>query len=416
MNLADLWKTLSERRTRVPTSLAFPLPQAVEIQAEAGYFQVHVSEMYLSFERKLWQQLAPATLCICDFKYGPQATEVRVPFFVSNKMFQGISEGGTEPDKVSIQLRDTRVLGPVPYRGGEVGLFAGLYRTVIADERKALFSVFDKLLGAAQVTAILPYVQMAEKISDELSAMFGMREVQCVVAAREVFRRDMQPLKGTYLALLDCEERDVKELPLQVDNGRLRIGAAAGGAAFDRCDYCLLRLDTSDMRDDVTSLSFHQQWKLARSHLLAGESGPARAALLACQRLIVESDDLTEDHRSKLLEFYQAAFLKEQKRIDAADAGPGMSEGHRGARSFSSAMASLANMSTNKPRLSASLNRIGALVAADSLPAADSELDQAAWASAIAQHLRSAPAAAQAAPAAALADTLATVMVAPATQ
>jgi len=390
MSLADVWDKLMHRRTRSPVSLEFPVDGAPEIEAEAGYFQVRVAEMYLEYERELLQKLAPATLCVCDFKYGAEGKEIQVPFFVSNQMFKGIAEGGGNLDKVRIRLRDTRVLGPVPYRGGEVGLFAGLYRTVIEDERKALFSLFDKLLGATQMNAFAPYVAMAEKISDELSVMLGMDAVQCLVAERQVFRRGTRPLRGGYLALLDCEAAQIGGLQLAVEMGCLRIVEGGASRPFDLCNYCLLQMDTSDTRDDVTTLPFHQKWKEARSSLMAGDGGPARAALLTCQRMLLDSDDLTEDHRNKLLEFYQAAFVKEQQRLEAANGLaqllPG--EGHRGARDAAGEMRVLADLANEKPRLEASIMRIRTLVDADGIPAQAGQGD-GDWEAAIRGYLRS---------------------------
>lgn len=397
MTLIELRDKLLRSRTRNLASLDIPLQGAAPIEAERGYFQIRVAEMYLGYERSLWQKLAPAALCVCDFKYGADGKEVRVPFFVSNRMFEGVAEGGGDLGKVRIRLRDTRVLGPVPFRGGDVGLFAGLYRTVVEDERKALFSLFDKLLGVAHAGSFLPYVQLAEKISDELSTLLGMEAVQCVVAERQVFGQGARPLRSGHLAIFSCEEQRLAGVRLEVDNGSLKIVEGAGSRAFDLCDYCLLRIETSDTRDDVTTLPFHQKWKQARASLLSDQLGPARAALVECQRLLLDSEDLTEDHRNKLLEFYQAAFLQEHKRIEQASAADGVQvrgerKAFKGARGGETAveLLRLAEVASHRPRLVEPVARIQTLVAGQALPrmGAGAAEDDSEWEEAIQRHLR----------------------------
>lgn len=316
----SIWEGLLRKRTRqtVTTSIPPDAAAAPGMASGGGYFQIHLAEMYLQYERALWQTYAPATLVVCDFKYGQ--SDVRVPFFVSTQLLAGIAAANL--DKTRVRFHDTRVLGPVPYVGGQVGVFAGLFRTVIKDQRKALFSVFEKIMGTPIAAGLGPYVQLADKISDELMGMLGMSDVECIVAERNVYGTSVRTLANGYLAILDCEQQALEGRELEIVGGGLHVRTSTGSQPMDLCNYCLLRLETTLTRDDVTTLPFHAKWKEAQAMLLEGKAPEAKSALMECQMALLKSDDLTEDHKYSLIEFYQAAFFKDQQRFAQMAAPP----------------------------------------------------------------------------------------------
>lgn len=330
MLFTDFWDKLQHRPARRLVTRLLPSPDAgPAIESGAGYFQLRLNEMFLRDERQLWREFAPATLFLCEFKYGSREQPVKLPFFVSNQLLEGLSDKA-DLEKTRVKLNDTRVLGPVPYVGTDVAVFAGLFRTVIRDNRKRLFNVFEKLFGAAQASALASSLQLAETLSDELLESLGMSDVECVLAERNVFATLRRPLAGGYLAMLHCDEAVLGGQPLSVVDNTLFVGPEASRKAFDLCDYCLISLETMQTRNDFTTLPFHRFWKEAQMKLLRNQVEEAKAALIECQAAVLASDDLTEDHKSRLLEFYQASFLKEQDRFTGA--GRGVDGDRRGSK------------------------------------------------------------------------------------
>jgi hypothetical protein len=332
--LAELWNALLHRPARKTLSCAIPAERVTGETLQApmdpdnpGYFQVRLAEMFAKDGRVLWKTLTPATLLVCEFKYA--GDEVRSPVFVSNRMLQGADAGGPAVDKTHVRLHDTRIVGPVPYAGGDVAIFAGLFRTQIADHRKSLFNVLEKLFGGAAGGGLGAYLKLADKVSDELLGIFGMKDIECVLAERNVFGTALRPLGDGYFALLDIDERAFDATALHVHGGRLQRRVDGAMLPFDLCDYCLLRIETSATRTDYATLPFHEAFVQARKKLATRKVAEAKLALLDCLSAVEGSRDLSEDHRYRLIEYYQVEFLKARERYALLDAEPA-DEAHRG--------------------------------------------------------------------------------------
>lgn len=399
---SELWDGLMRRPARKTLSLHIPpervldevMPPPADL-ANAGYFQVRLAEMYLRDERKLLRELVPATLLMSEFKYGAQS--VRLPFFVSNQMLQGMDAGGQGLDKIRVRFKDTRVVGPVPYLGDEVALFVGLFSSTIRDNKAALFAVFEKLFGAVDAGTLSSCLKLADKLSDELFKSLGHSDTECVLAERNVYGTARQPLRDGYAAMLNCESRDLDPSTLHVMEGMLHTKQGAKLQPFAQCDYCLVKTETSETRNDYTTLPFHKFWEEARGKLLRRDLAQAKAALIECQQAVLSSCDLTEDHKYRLIEFYQAAFVKDQARFmpdAAAPAGHG-SEITRGSGSSKGAELELKRMRARvkdqrgKPRVLSAMEQIESLVSVKPGGAVDIEALQAPsqWEGDIARHL-----------------------------
>jgi hypothetical protein len=398
--LAELWTVFQQRPTRRWQSVAFPAENGeASLEAGTGYFQVRLAEMYLRYASRLWQTYAPATLFVCDFNYG--TAETRVPFFVSNKLLENAAAGAGAMERANVRFRDTRVIGPIPYLGGDVAIFAGLFRTVLADERKALFSIFEKLFGACCASGLSSYVVLADKLCDELLNTLGMEDVKCLLAERNVFGTSIRPLASGYLALVDAAPAELDARQLSVVDNSLYMSDGAGTRPMEGYDYCLLRLETSGTRDDFTTLPFHRRWKTAQANLLRRRLPEANAALLECQSELLESDDVTETDKYRLVEFYQASFLSDQHRFmgdrPPADGERGVHRGQADGTSVDVALRRLGQAARFKgPAIDASVNRITTLVeSAKVLPkpappivSGQADSRDAAFEQSIQQHLR----------------------------
>jgi hypothetical protein len=312
------WNDLLRRPASRKLSVWFP-PERIEapdyapkaVIANRGYFQVRLAEMFLRYERELWRGFLPATLFLCEFKQ-PQGA-ARVPFFVSNKLVSGL-ELSNGLAKTPIQFRDTRIVGPVPYLGDEVALLVALFRIQVDDWRKSLFSMIEKVLGVVNVGGIAQYAAIADKLSDDILKCLGMAEVECRLAERRVFGDASAPtLVDGYLALLDCPESDtgVRDA-LKVIEGRLHDTRSGKPLPFTECDYCLVRLEQLDTRSDYTSLPFHKIWEKAREQLVRSQTEEARTLLIECARQVLESPELTEEHRYQLVQIYTANFQRDE--------------------------------------------------------------------------------------------------------
>jgi hypothetical protein len=328
------WEAVLHRPARKTLSFAIPPDRVTGESLQSpmdpdnpGYFQVRLAEMFLRDARALWQEVTPATLLLCEFTYADKP--VRSPFFVSNALLQGLDADGQTLDKTHVRFRNTRVVGPVPYAGDEVAVLTGLLRTEIGDYKKSLFSVFEKLFGVVDIGGFGANLKLVDKLTDDLLKICGMKDMKWVLAERNVFGTGPEPLRDAYFAMLDIDERELDRSTLHVVDGQLRHRVGESTRPFDACDYCLLRIETSPTRTDFATLPFHALFVGARQLLPKGKIAEAKALLVDCLSAVEGSRDLTEDHRYRLVEYYQVEFLKARERYAKLDADPTV-DSHRG--------------------------------------------------------------------------------------
>lgn len=312
MNFADFARLVARRPARPHLTLRFPDAQASDTRADEGYFQIRLSEMFLTDERKFHQEIAPATLFVSDFKYA--GADVRLPFFVSNGLLGGLSVDSPDLKRVRTRFTDTLVLGPTPYGGGDVALFVGLFQSVLQDRRHALFSVFEKLLGTFDLGTVSQYLKVADKLTADIFGCLGSAAVECLLAERLVIGAHEAPRPG-HIALLRKPAESKEERELFVIDDCLRWRKGGKDVAVDDHDYCLVRVERMATRNDYSSMEFHRLWVQARERMLARQPAEAQAHMLECAYRILSSPDLTEDHKVRLIEFYQARLLAARKLL-----------------------------------------------------------------------------------------------------
>jgi hypothetical protein len=56
----------------------------------------------------------------------------------------------------------------------------------------------------------------------------------------------------------------------------LKVGSARGAlSSLQKYDYCLLEVQAPQVRNDYTSLPFHEKWKQARDRISKGDNAVA---------------------------------------------------------------------------------------------------------------------------------------------
>jgi hypothetical protein len=392
VNFTEMWDKLASRLASRPanwhTTVRLPDLEsghgAAGVGEEAGYFQVRLTEMFLSDARRWHQEIAPATFFLADFKYDSKP--VSQPFFVSNSLLSGLPEK-VDPQKLRVRFRDTLVVAPTPYAGGDVALFVGLFQTVLTDLRKGMFSVFEKLFGSWDIGSISQYVKIADKITSNIFECLGSAEVECLLGERLVIGKNGPPAGG-YIAFLRSKDGEVDITGLTVREGTLQRNVGGKFFLVDNFDYCLVQIERLAARNDYTSMEFHRTWIKAREKMLAREDREAQALMLECGYQVFASPDLTEDHKVGLIKFYQAKLLAVKDLL----AAPAQSAATRAGQNSAAGKMRLRAVEGNKfdpEKIQRAMDEIIELTARSHGTAAEikkliSEAD-------IAQHLKQAP-------------------------
>jgi hypothetical protein len=157
---------------------------------------------------------------------------------------------------------------------------------------------------------------MADKLSEELLKYLGMQDLECLLAERRTIAAQgasQVPLANGYLALVNCAESGkLDAASLRVRDGRLIDARGAQEKPLSDFDYCLVRIERLDSRNDYTALGFHKTWQSARERLVQNRPDEARVLMAECIQQIFASADLTEAHKYRLQQVYWANFQRDQ--------------------------------------------------------------------------------------------------------
>ena len=279
-----------------------------------AYFQIRLSEMYLTDKRRWHQEVAPATFVYTDFLYGNQP--VRRAFFVSNALLPDMPPG-VEPKTLRVRFTNTSILGPVPYAGGDVDLFVGLFQTTLVDWRQMTFQMLEKIFGVIGPNPVSAYLDKINTLAADLLAFLGRGDVTCMLAEHQALGQQAIPSVG-YIAYLRHSDKQIAKEDLQVHEGKLKRKMNGALHDFDETDYCLVRIQRLESRNDDASMPFHPLWQDARKKALGGDTIGAQGLMLDCARQILSSPDLTEGDKTRLIARYQKKLHEAKTLLDPA--------------------------------------------------------------------------------------------------
>ena len=330
--LGRLWDVIWSRTTDRKVCLRIPDQQALDAGEEGttfleddSYFGIRLSEMFIRDERVLMRTFVPLSVAITEFIYDGK--KQIVPFIVGNQLLKSIDP---YVQGAHVEFNNTNIAGPIPYVGGDVSLYMGLYRAQVNDLSKKLFSLVGTILSSFDTTGLSRYLDLAEPLGAGLADMLGMKEVEFRLGKRDEFagREGVNQFKSGYLAYINLTDRDLDSSRLRVKDGGLQINRNDGDLErFTDADYCLIKIEHISERGDYTALSFHKLWTTAKDLIWQGEPNKAKAAFIELVRELARSPDLTKKHRFHLLQVYKANFEAETAQFSSISQLPGTDTG-----------------------------------------------------------------------------------------
>jgi hypothetical protein len=297
-----------------------------KFERDNAYFQLRLAEMFLKNGRELWREFMPMTVFLTEFIFdGKQQT---VPFVVNNDILNSIQK---YVDGNSIEYRNTRVAGPIPYCGGDISLFTGLYRTRINDLSVGFFNLIGGLVQAFDASGLTRYLDVARPLGAGLTSLLGMKDVEFCLGTRDELTEQKTFSEG-YWVYINAPEKSLAQDKLWASEGRLFMGDCNRLTRFDQNDYCLVQLEYLDERGDYTTLAFHRLWLQAKELIWTNEPEKAKVKFTQLAQELAVSPDLTRRHRFALMQVYKANFESEAEAFRSlTEAGTGGgNDPHRG--------------------------------------------------------------------------------------
>jgi len=281
--------------------------QSQPFEEDSAYFEIRLSEMFIRDVRVFLRSFVPLTVVVTEFIYdGSRAV---VPFIVGKQVLKSIEQYVSGEN---VEYKNTSIAGPIPYSGGNVALFVGLYRTQVNDISRKLFSLLGGILSRFDATGLSRYLDIAGPLGAGLGDLLGMKEVEFLLGRRDEFdgaAGSPSQFRSGYLIYMNGTFAQLQGQTLYVKNDTLHIGSSSSSLQrFNACDYCLVKIDRIAERADYTALPFHKLWTGARDLIWQDQVEKAKSAFLALVQELARSADLTTKHRYLLMQAYKANF------------------------------------------------------------------------------------------------------------
>ncbi len=241
MNVADIFQAKARhlfwQRFRGDHVLGGSAEAAID--ADQAYFVIRIAEMYLNHTRTLWRKFYP--LLHGYIEHAGQAEHA----VAGPAQLPDI--GSTNLDRL-INL-NYRLAGPLPFRGGDVSVYIGLFSVPGQDVTKTLLDTLGTIAGLAGA-GLGQAVPLANAVKAGVEGLIGLDSCALQLAVRDTFFQN-NPLRSGFYVGINAAVGDVAVDQLWIRQGRLLVGADPIAARpYEDHDYMLLEVERRDRRED----------------------------------------------------------------------------------------------------------------------------------------------------------------------
>lgn len=282
-----------------------------------SYFEISLTEQFLKYKREHWKEYIPLTLFLTEFIYAGQKDEF--PFVVGPDLLKSIQQmEGNE----NVRFKNTRVLGPIPYRGDNVVLFVGLMRFKTKNWATQTIKLLESVAKSFDSSKLSGYLNIAEPVMAGIEGFFGMGDdMQFRMGQRNEFQdaeiHDGNVFKSGYSVMIREHQDKAKPEHFWVKNNELYYGKNKDNIQpYRENDYILYEISTSDKRNDYETFEFHKHWEKAREAVINKNRQQAEAEYRNLQVKLLNSKDIIEKQKDQLMSLYLSKFEKLKKNLD----------------------------------------------------------------------------------------------------
>ncbi len=333
----SLWTWLKERvRTetkqyvhqRIDDKHVDHAPGTTAATADQHYFRLTLAQMFLRHERLWGQELYPAVHSIVRCSFAGQTVEVPNVADASRLVAEQSGTG-------DVIARNFTLLPLDPFKGGEVGVAAGLFSV----PGKNLLSSFLGVLGEFAGLLAVPQLSKALEVATPLAG--GIARLLSEAGEMQLGYHDTfvgtggtggNELQEGWVALIHATEDEVDRDELYVVERELRTGTGLWPGEhepFSAADFMLLHFELRTERDDWNQLtSIAGPFGAALDALADGDDDVAdrrrREALVAAR----QAPELTRADRRRVIDLLKADYAEAQGDFGLRGAVPAHDEGY----------------------------------------------------------------------------------------
>jgi hypothetical protein len=315
MNVRDLVRARGRQLfwARIDDARVQGRPSGELIEIDGDYALLRLSEMYLGTTRVLWRKRSPVVHAFVISGEDEQHTVVGPG---------PLRDVGSE-DLARILVLNRRLIGPVPHRGQELTVSAGLYSVPGEDAAAALTSTVTAiadLLGPAAAGA----ADATRVMKTGIEQLLGLGDTELRLGVDYTFATG-DPLRSGFHVGIAAPPSAIDLGQLWIRDGRLVHGSTLMMAdEYTEHDYFIVNVQRLDRRPDWPALPGLQHYQERFAAVLsAGESkdwmyGKLKEAWPGFTELLINSPGLTRRDADAIASDVQ---LDLTKRIEAATSG-----------------------------------------------------------------------------------------------
>jgi hypothetical protein len=222
----DIWTQEASSWACLEFGLGSPALDSSVVAPNTGYLSVFLKTLQLRNVRKGLVRFSGA---VHSFISIPHLSGNTASFhvFTSPATLQNIDSKNAD----RILVMDQRLLGPIPYRGGNLSVQIGLFSIKESDVTEAYIKVLEsmsKAAGVSYISAALPFVA---PLRDGVNLLAGTDSESILEIG---LARTFNPIKTGYYAVVREEKQRAKELGLTVasDGSLYSAGIPYKGAPY----------------------------------------------------------------------------------------------------------------------------------------------------------------------------------------
>jgi hypothetical protein len=286
------WASLTRTRAEQWTYLDLSSPPAGEVEPESGYLSVFLRSAHVVDARRGLRRF-----------YGTVSSSLSLPTragttaqFASTISPAALQD--VDPDHLDrfVQLNH-RLLGPVPYVGGDVVAEVGLFSVASGDLTVPYLALLDSLSRTAGVAFIGVALPFAGPIRDGINLLSGASDGTALEIG---FSTTWRPLRPGVVASVRTPSGGPGGYRIADGDGRL---LDASGRLVTDVPYLVVETSVESRRDDwVLIPELASAWADVQREYRAGRPRLAADALTVFRRIALTCDDLLFDDALRIAE------------------------------------------------------------------------------------------------------------------
>jgi hypothetical protein len=288
------------------------------LTANGFYFDIRLCELYLRKSAEAGRSFVPRALAITECLYA-QGQELTLPVAVGDHILAQIdAETDAGGKHKAVSFSNCLLAGPMPYRGGDIGFFNGLYRVERGNVADSVFNLVADVTGSFGLN-LTNYLNVGRQLANRLPSLLGLDSGDWRIGHYAPIYKPGDRFFNRYLVLVgqDGDPFDIDALEIQQQNSleTLCVRNANGSKPFDARDYMLIKLNSDLERNDYERFDFHNRYLTVKNYLIGRQLEQAEWASIELNQEISACPDLTEDHQFGLVTYYEGRINKWKEKL-----------------------------------------------------------------------------------------------------